>query len=77
MNALADTFVEKKYPGVLVPYKCDVSKDEELEKMFEWIENHHGGVDVCVNNAGFSYDKPLLEITGDEMRAMLDVNVSR
>ncbi|ODM88444.1 Dehydrogenase/reductase SDR family member 11 [Orchesella cincta] len=26
----------EKYPGVLVPYKCDVSKDDELEKMFEW-----------------------------------------
>jgi len=66
---------KKNYPGELVPYKCDVSKDEEVDKMFEWIKANHTGVDICVNNAGFSYNKPLLEISGKEMREMLDVNV--
>ncbi|CAL8108490.1 unnamed protein product [Orchesella dallaii] len=75
IQALASSFTEKNYPGVLIPYKCDVSNDEEVEKMFEWIKTNHTGVDICVNNAGFSFNKPLLEISGKEMREMLDVNV--
>ncbi|ODM87480.1 Dehydrogenase/reductase SDR family member 11 [Orchesella cincta] len=74
IQALAATFVEKKYPGKLIPYKCDISKDDELEKMFEWIKIHQG-VDVCVNNAGFTFAKPLLEMTGTEMREMMGTNV--
>jgi len=72
---LVQSFQEQKYPGKLVAYKCDVSKDEDIEEMFKWIKQNHGGVDICVNNAGFSFNHTLLEITGKQMRDMLDVNV--
>jgi len=72
---LAQSFQEQKHPGKLFPFKCDVSKDEDIEEMFKWIKENHGGVDICVNNAGFSSDHTLQNLTGKEMRAMLDVNV--
>ncbi|XP_013388591.1 dehydrogenase/reductase SDR family member 11-like [Lingula anatina] len=38
--------------GRLIPMKCDLTKTEEIESMFQEIKEQLGGVDVCVNNAG-------------------------
>merc|ERR1711997_820200 len=61
----------------LYPYKCDMTKENDIMEMFEWIENHPdlGKIDVCIPNAGFSANKSLLGGTMDEWRAMMDVNV--
>jgi NADP-dependent 3-hydroxy acid dehydrogenase YdfG len=65
-----------KYKGQLHPYKCDLTKEAEIDEMFQWVStNLSGGVDVCVNNAGFSTNTSLLEIPVSEMRSMLDTNV--
>ena len=54
-----------------------MSKEDEVEKMFDWIENHPdlGRVDVCIPNAGFSHNSTLMEGTVSEWRGMMDVNV--
>lgn len=39
--------------GKLHAYQCDLSKEEEILTLFEWIKSNVGGVDVCINNAGF------------------------
>ncbi|XP_045770684.1 farnesol dehydrogenase-like isoform X2 [Maniola jurtina] len=38
--------------GKIVSRKCDISKVDEIEAAFEWVENKFGGTDVLVNNAG-------------------------
>lgn len=40
-------------PGKLYPLKCDVSKEEDILEAFQWAKTHLGGVDICVNNAGY------------------------
>jgi len=75
IEALSNSLMEKGTPGRLLPYKCDLAVDKEIDDMFAWIIKNHGGVDVCVNNAGFAYKDTLLEITGDQMREMLNINV--
>lgn len=64
-----------KEPGTLIPVKCDLTKDAEILSMFERIKNDFGGVDVCINNAGMSWNHSLLEGTPKEWREMLDLNV--
>merc|ERR1712008_153919 len=61
----------------LYPYKCDMTKEQEIMDMFKWVEEHPelGKVDVCIPNAGYSKDKCLLDGTMDEWRGMLEVNV--
>jgi len=63
------------YKGKLVPYKCDLRKDDEIEAMFAWIKTNHGGVDVCVNNAGLAMESPLIDCNMAQMREMIDINV--
>lgn len=50
----------KGQPGTLVPIKCDLTKDDEVLSMFAQIKRDLGGVDVCVNNAGFCIPNDLL-----------------
>lgn len=38
--------------GKLYPRQCDVTKEEELLEVFEWVNAELGGVDILVNNAG-------------------------
>ncbi len=39
-------------PGVFVPVRCDVTKEEEIIAMFEVAREKFGGIDVLINNAG-------------------------
>jgi len=75
INDLIQECAKAGYKGNLIPYKCDVGKASDIEEMFAEIEKNHGGVDICINNAGTGSLTPLLEIKGDEMTAMLNANV--
>jgi len=63
--------------STLYPYKCDLSKEDDIVNMFKWIEDHPdlGKIDVCIPNAGYSVGNLLLEGSMEEWRGMLDVNV--
>ncbi|XP_030599682.1 dehydrogenase/reductase SDR family member 11-like [Archocentrus centrarchus] len=63
------------HPGVLVPYKCDLTKEEDILSMFAAIKQQHKGVDVCINNAGLGLPAPLLNGKTSSWRTMMDLNV--
>ncbi|KAG7243111.1 hypothetical protein INR49_016486, partial [Caranx melampygus] len=46
--------------GVLVPFKCDLTNEEEILSMFSIIKEQHKGVDVCINNAGLGHSEPFM-----------------
>ncbi|RXG67730.1 Dehydrogenase/reductase SDR family member 11 [Armadillidium vulgare] len=43
--------------------------------MFATIKKQFGGVDICINNAGISNGKKLLDSTVEEMHQMTNVNI--
>ena len=63
--------------GQMFPYQCDMTNITNIQIMFEWIEDHAelGKLDICVCNAGVGNMKSLIELTPDEMKQMLNVNV--
>uniref|UniRef100_A0A3B5L9A2 Dehydrogenase/reductase SDR family member 11 n=1 Tax=Xiphophorus couchianus TaxID=32473 RepID=A0A3B5L9A2_9TELE len=63
------------FSGTLIPYKCDLSNEEEILSMFSAIKTLHKGVDVCINNAGLAHNEPLLSGKTEGWRNMIDVNV--
>jgi len=45
-----------KFDNRIIPFKCDVSKQEELEKLTLFIEQEHNDLNILINNAGIQYN---------------------
>lgn len=47
-------------------HQADISKRDEVERMFDEFNQAHGGIDILVNNAVATRDKPFLEIEEED-----------
>lgn len=63
--------IAKKYNTNPIVYKCDISDSAAIKKMFEEI----GDIDVLVNNAGISQQKLFTDITDEDWKKMMSVNL--
>jgi NAD(P)-dependent dehydrogenase (short-subunit alcohol dehydrogenase family) len=57
-------------------FRADVTDRAELERAAAEITAAYGPVDVLVNNAGACIHRPALEVTEQEWRTVLDVNLT-
>ncbi len=55
-------------------YAADVTQDESVAGLFEFVETEFGRLDVLVNNVGLSMRKSVLETTAEDMRQQMEVN---
>ena len=55
---------------------CDVSKYEEVEKFFEYIDKKYEGFEILVNNAGIRKDAVLAMMKESDWHDVLNVNLS-
>lgn len=56
---------------------CDVRALDDVRGLAQHAIDTHGSLDIWVNNAGIGYImKPLLEVTEDDWRAVIDVNLT-
>lgn len=55
--------------------KCDVSKEEEVNQMFDTIEHELGGVDILINNAAVDLPNLFSKKDVNDFKRTLDVNV--
>ena len=61
-------------PPIAVP--ADVTDADEVRRAVGEIVDRLGQVDVLVNNAGACIHRPALEVTAEEWRYVMDVNVN-
>jgi NAD(P)-dependent dehydrogenase (short-subunit alcohol dehydrogenase family) len=62
------------HAGVL-PVACDVTADDDRERLVATALERFGRIDVCVNNAGVSSGGPDRQATLDGFRSVMRVNV--
>jgi len=63
--------IKKHSDGILI--KADVSKPEEVERLFKESIEAYSKIDILVNNAAIGTDKvPYMEASYDDMHEMLD-----
>ena len=55
--------------------KADVSNVEEVNKMFDFIEQNFGGVDVLINNAGIAFYGLITDTTEKDWDKVFGVNI--
>jgi 3-oxoacyl-[acyl-carrier protein] reductase len=54
---------------------CDVTREDDVQRLVSAAVDEHGGVDVMVNNAGLGGTTELVDMTDEQWRAVLDVTL--
>ena len=65
----------KKEKGEALAVKCDISLKTEVDNLIQQTLKTFGKIDILVNNAGICPFKPFLELTEDEFKKVIDVNL--
>jgi 3-oxoacyl-[acyl-carrier protein] reductase len=68
-------YVEKQFKVKALTIKADVSNENQVKQMISEVISKFGRLDAVVNNAGIVYDRSFNEITIEQFRRTLDVNV--
>jgi glucose 1-dehydrogenase len=66
----------EQYGGRAIALSADVSKENEVERMFADAVAQLGSLDILVNNAGLQRDAPFHEMTLDQWRTVIDINLT-
>lgn len=56
-------------------YVCDVTKEDQVVAMVKDVEAKHGIIDILVNNAGIIKRIPVLEMSVDEFKEVIDIDL--
>lgn len=71
-----ETEKEYKAKGDIAFIETDVSREADVRRALDACEARFGGLDALVNNAGINIVKPILELTLEEWRRVIDVNLT-
>ncbi|MBE5853612.1 MAG: 3-oxoacyl-[acyl-carrier-protein] reductase [Lachnospiraceae bacterium] len=56
-------------------FAADISKAEDVTKLFEQVKENFGGIDILVNNAGITKDDLMLRMTEEAFMQVIDTNL--
>jgi glucose 1-dehydrogenase len=59
-----------------IPIQADVSKEEDVQRMFAETIAQFGTIDILINNAGLQQDAPFHEMTLDQWERVIGVNLT-
>jgi NAD(P)-dependent dehydrogenase (short-subunit alcohol dehydrogenase family) len=76
INDEAITRIEDELPSLSWTIKADVSDADDMTRAFGELDEMTGGLDVLINNAGISIRHKFMDITPEEWRKVLDVNLN-
>lgn len=68
--------IEQELPALEKSICADVSLPESVEQAFAELGARLGGLDVLINNAGISVRHTFLEVTPEEWRRVIDINLN-
>jgi len=73
----AQASLRQQYPDIDVDAICvSVMDSEAVERAFQAIDARYGRVDVLLNNAGISMNRPTLTLAPDDWRRAVDINLN-
>ncbi len=57
-------------------HKADVSKEDQVQAMFQRMFKEFGTIDILINNAGLQIDAPFDELTLEQWNGVINVNLT-
>jgi meso-butanediol dehydrogenase/(S,S)-butanediol dehydrogenase/diacetyl reductase len=68
--------LEKELPSLEKSIICDVSSPDSVKGAFEQLQAQLGGLDILINNAGISIRHQFIDITPEEWKRVIDINLN-
>jgi len=62
--------------GKAIALMADVSKEDEVQNMFQEMFAQFGTIDILVNNAGLQKDSPFKDMSLSDWKLVLDINLT-
>jgi NAD(P)-dependent dehydrogenase (short-subunit alcohol dehydrogenase family) len=75
-ESTAQAVTELGHHGNVFGHAVDVREPDQVADFFRFVEEKLGGLDILVNNAGIGIFRPVADLTVDEWRSVLDINLS-
>lgn len=73
LNQVAEIISEAGGSSLVFP--SDVTKEDQIMKLSEFLDSEFGRVNILINNAGLGIFKPLVDLTSEEWRMMQDTMI--
>lgn len=74
LSAAESALKEEGVECYAVPF--DVTRDEQVQKAVQHIEDKIGAIDILVNNAGINIRKPTEEMELEDWQKVIDINLT-
>lgn len=76
LNKLETMKISCKEMGLTVyTYQTDVSDPKALSAMASSVAEHCGGIDIWINNAGITFNRPVLDFTKEEYDTIMNIDL--
>jgi NAD(P)-dependent dehydrogenase (short-subunit alcohol dehydrogenase family) len=75
-DAGRETEAEYRGKGDIFFVRTDVSREDEVKNAIAHTQTRFGGIDALINNAGTMTTRPLTELTFEEWKRVLGVNLT-
>jgi glucose 1-dehydrogenase len=66
----------KNNGGNAIALRADVSKEEDVQNMFQELYKAFGTIDILVNNAGLQKDSPFIDMSLADWQKVIDINLT-
>ncbi|MGH2162439.1 SDR family NAD(P)-dependent oxidoreductase, partial [Enterococcus faecalis] len=57
-------------------YVCDATDEEQVQAMVPQIKEEVGSIDILVNNAGIIKRIPMVQMSAEQFREVIDVDLN-
>ncbi|MFE3883839.1 SDR family oxidoreductase [Streptomyces lydicus] len=76
LRATAEALAGEFGAGKVASLPCDVTDEDQVSALLDAAEEHHGRLDIVVNNAGLGGTADLVEMTDPQWDTVLDVTLN-
>ncbi|MFE1768782.1 SDR family oxidoreductase [Streptomyces angustmyceticus] len=76
LRATAEALAEEFGAANVASLPCDVTDEDQVDALLDMAEEHHGRLDIVVNNAGLGGTADLVEMTDAQWGTVLDVTLN-